>query len=99
MNPTQSFRTDRVEKYAMQKEIHLKILELALDKVKDTNGLHLDSLLDQFTQGEIDTNIEYLTDRGLLVIEFPFFDRSGYARITKKGYNELAQEASRSKNF
>ena len=78
----------------MQKEIHLKILELALDKVKDTNGLHLDSLLGKFTQGEIDTNIEYLTDRGLLVIEFPFFDQSGYARITQKGYNTLAQEAS-----
>lgn len=84
----------------INKEIWGEILSRASKSQSSGGELYLDDLLGTFTYNQIDHNVDYLVDHGLIEKDLSSLDDSfGYAKLTSKGYDYLESSGGLTKQI
>ena len=77
-----------MEKRMIDKNIWMEILKLTSQSQSKGEALYLDGLKKQFPENQLEYNIKYLVDHGLIVKNLTNLDDSfGYSELTTTGYD------------
>ena len=77
----------------IDKNIWMEILKLTSQSQSKGEALYLDGLKKQFPENQLEYNIKYLVDHGLIVKNLTNLDDSfGYSELTTTGYDFLEKD-------